>query len=332
MKTDVRRHIALVAAQIEESGTAIMDSAFRIRQALGDDPAFLIVGCGDSLAAAELAISAGQGARSAGDIAWGGALPRSGQAVVALSVSGTTDATVTAAQLAKEACAPVIAVTAGATSPLASTADYLITIPQPPACDSVPAGGFLTMGLAIAGLLGRASESTATALVERLETLVEGRAGKLLAPTATLPAAISVCSLPELQAARRFWTLKFIEAAGLAARSVPLEEWGHVDYFIGAQPHLDLVLLGGHGRNRAAALRETMARVGHDHFILDAVSDFGPVPGSDEASAVLTNLVVGAAGALFADACARAWDRVPFRGGAVDMSAAHIQSPSMATS
>ncbi|MFF5290902.1 hypothetical protein [Paractinoplanes globisporus] len=43
-------------------------------------------------------------------------------------------------------------------------------------------------------------------------------------------------TLPDLRAAGDIWSLKLIEATGLAARSVPLEESGHVDYFVGPQP------------------------------------------------------------------------------------------------
>jgi hypothetical protein len=269
---------------------------------------------------------------SAGDIAWGGVRPRPEQTLVALSVSGATGATVKAAKLAKSAGAKVVAVTAGATSPLARTADHLITIPSPPACDSVPAGGFLSMGLAIAGLLGAATADTPATLSGQLDELVAELAEDRITPPAMLPAAISVLSLPELAAARRFWTLKVIEAVGIAARSVPLEEWGHVDYFLGPQPHLDIVLLGAHGRERAAELGATMLRVGHDQRVFDVASLGTDLPESNTIREILVNLVVGAKGAIFADECARVWGRTPFRGGAIDMSASHIQSPNVAAS
>ena len=86
------------------------------------------------------------------------------------------------------------------------------------------------------------------------------------------PSGISVLTLPDMRSAGEFWSLKLIEATGLPVRSVPLEESGHVDYFIGPQPHVTVQLVGSEGRERHAQLSEALRRNGHDLVRLDVGS------------------------------------------------------------
>ena len=56
--------------------------------------------------------------------------------------------------------------------------------------------------------------------------------------------------------------IELIEAVGISVRTVALEESGHVDYFIGPQPHLALQLIGGAGRPRFDRLHQALEHTG----------------------------------------------------------------------
>ncbi len=130
-------------------------------------------------------------------------------------------------------------------------------------------------------------------------------------------------TLPDLRSAGEFWSLKLIEATGLPVRSVPLEESGHVDYFIGPQPYVTVHLVGREGRERHAELSDALRRNGHDVVSLDVAqwTETRDLEGGDECIAVAT----GAIGAYVATEVAERWGRVPFRNGEVNMDASHIQ-------
>jgi hypothetical protein len=138
------------------------------------------------------------------------------------------------------------------------------------------------------------------------------------------PWGISVLTLPDMRSAGEFWSLKLIEATGLPVRSVPLEESGHVDYFIGPQPHVTVQLVGREGRERHAELSDALRRNGHDLVRLDVgrwMTEARDLESGDDCVAVAT----GAVGAYVATDVADLWARVPFRNGDVNMDASHIQ-------
>ena len=110
-------------------------------------------------------------------------------------------------------------------------------------------------------------------------------------------------TLPDLRVAGDFWSLKLIEATGLAVRSVPLEESGHVDNFVGPQPHRTISLIGAAGAKRHDRLAAALAANGHAVLALR-------IPGVGDWA---DELGVAALGAYVAEEAARAWRRRPLR-------------------
>jgi fructoselysine-6-P-deglycase FrlB-like protein len=282
----------------------------------GKRVAFL--GCGDSLAAARPTESLGHRVVSAGDVAWGLQPPAGVDACVALSWSGRTGATVRAAEVAKAHGQEVWAITSDPSSPLANLAARHLQVPHGPDREDIPSWGFAVHSQAVLAITGggfvRLPDVQQAA--QRLVTELESTALPRVAPS-----GITITTLPDSYAAAEFWSLKFIEATGVSTRVVPLEETGHVDYFIGPQDHLVLIPLVATGHERAARLGDALARNGHTLLTLD-LSDTEPDLTLDE-----FRLALSIAGSTFAGNAARTWGRVPFRGGAVDMSARHIQVP-----
>ena len=139
------------------------------------------------------------------------------------------------------------------------------------------------------------------------------------------PWGISVLTLPDLRSAGEFWSLKLIEATGLPVRSVPLEESGHVDYFIGPQPHVTVQLVGREGRTRHAELSDALKRNGHTVIELDVSRWMTQAARDLESGDDFVAVATGAVGTYVASDVADRWVRVPFRNGAVNMDASHIQ-------
>lgn len=279
----------------------------------------VFVGSGDSLSSALLATAYGHRALSSGDLTWTGHLPFGTDTVVGISHSGTSGATVRALRLAAEAGRRTIAITSNADSPLAAAAAETQLVPALGIEEVIPCSGHLMLALGVAAVAGEDVDGAASEVAR----LLESQEAELIRAVRDLPAdvpqGISVLTLPDLRGAGDFWMLKLIEAVGLTVRTVPLEESGHVDYFIGPQPHLVLQLVGGVGQARfdrlAVALESTGQTVQQVVFA---------APSSSRAALVL-ELVGAAAGAVFAEDAAKKWGRPPFRGGAVNMDARHIK-------
>lgn len=270
------------------------------------------LGCGDSLAAARPAEWLGHRAMSAGDVAWSGQPPAGVDVVVALSWSGRTGATIAAARVGREAGLPLIAVTADGASPLAAMADECVVLPRIDAAETIPSLGYAIHSAALAEMCTGTSldlDDMAERWHRRSQD-VEHR----VESWGVAPQGISVVTMPDVHGAGEFWMLKLIEATGIAVRWVAVEEVGHVDYFIGAQAHLDLLLSGGTDPGRLLSLGEALARNGHltQHIAFDGDSGWS------------RHVLAGVLGADYAAALAHRWGRPPFRGGIVDMSAAHI--------
>lgn len=284
--------------------------------ALGQQRAAFL-GCGDSLAASRPAENLGHRVMSAGDVAWGGSAPRGVDLSIALSWSGRTGATIRAAETVKASGQPVWAITANPDSPLAQIADRHLHIPVEPREEEIPTWGFALHSIAILTALGIPADLTKVlSAAERLEKKLSAVALPLEAP-----AAITVTTLPDSHATGEFWSLKLIEATGVAARLAPLEEIGHVDYFIGPQPHLVLIPLIDTGRERAERLGAALKRNGNTVLTFDYAAQ-EPSLNPHE-----LGLALSLAGGALSHSAADAWKRPPFRGGAVDMSAQHIQVP-----
>jgi len=283
----------------------------------------LFVGSGDSLAAGLLAERFGHRAMSAGDLAWSDRLPPAFDTVVGVSHSGRTAATVRAVEAARVAGLRTVAVTARDSSSLTGAADSTILVPTIDVDEEVPAAGYVTLALGVLALAGtKGLESGGGAEVaDGLAALASSAAPLIDRLTAIRPDAISVLTLPDLRGAGDFWSLKLIEATGLCVRSVPLEEAGHVDYFIGPQSHLSIHLIGSQGIARHQRLAEALADNGH-HVVPVRVPS--PAAGGDP---IWSEIAMAAYGAHVAQKTALRWNRPPFRGGQVPMDARHIQTP-----
>jgi hypothetical protein len=241
---------------------------------------------------------------------------------VGISHSGTSGATVRALRLARSAGLKTVAITSQPDSPLADSADAVQLVPKLRLDETVPCAGHVMLAQGVAAVCGVDTAPVSAALAAALDRVREVAGGQLAALPAAAPTAISVLALPELRSGADFWVLKLIEACGLAARNVPLEESGHVDYFIGPQAHLTLQLLGTEGRPRFDRLAEALRSTGQ--FVQQADLS-GLVEAGTANAGLVRDLAAAVAGSWFAHGAAVRWGRPPFRGGAVNMDAAHIK-------
>lgn len=282
----------------------------------------VFVGSGDSLASGLIATGFGHRALSAGDVAWSETLPAACDTLVGISHSGTSGATVRALRMARTAGLKTVAITSQASSPLADSADEVQLVPALRVEEVVPCAGHIMLAQGVAAVCGVDTSPFNRALAKSLEGVRVAVEAQVRALPESAPAAMSVLSLPELCSGADFWVLKLIEACGLAVRSVPLEESGHVDYFIGPERHLTLQLMGPHGRPRFDRLAEALRTTGQTVVQVDAGELTDPeVPDA----AVLRDIATAVAGAWFAHGAALRWGRPPFRGGAVNLDAKHIK-------
>lgn len=281
----------------------------------------VFVGSGDSLSSALLATAYGHRALSSGDLTWTGRLPFGTETVVGISHSGTSGATVRALRLATENGTRTIAITSNPESPLAAAADEVQLVPSLALQETIPSAGHLMLGLGVAAVAGEDVTGAAADIAALLEAQGEALAAAVEALPASAPNGVSILTLPDLRGAGDFWMLKLIEAVGVGVRTVPLEESGHVDYFIGPEAHLTLQLVGNVGVARfdrlAVALESTGQTVRQVRL--------APPAGQSARDGIVFELAGAAAGSVFAGEAAARWQRPPFRGGAVNMDARHIK-------
>jgi hypothetical protein len=284
-------------------------------------PGAVFVGSGDSLSSALLATAYGHRAMSSGDITWMGTLPAATTAVVGISHSGTSGATVQALRIAREAGARVIAITSNPDSPLAAEADELQLVPNLGIDEEIPVGGHLMLSLGVAAVSGQDTADATSQLARACAGLGASVEEAVAQLPGLAPAGISVLTLPDLRGTGDFFMLKLIEATGVSVRTVALEESGHVDYFIGPQPHLTLQLVGGAGQQRFDRLQQALESTGQTVQQLQ----IGPASTGTARAEFLRELSGAIVASLFAGGAARRWSRPPFRGGAVNMDASHIK-------
>jgi hypothetical protein len=279
----------------------------------------LFVGSGDSLAACLFAEAAGHRALSAGDLAWAGQVPPSFDTVVGVSHSGQTHATVCSLERAKEAGLRTVAITASGDSAIAAVAGDVILVPQLGLAETIPAAGYVLLALAVSKLAGVHIAGGAQRAGNNLASLAACAEAMATGIPPASPHGISILTLPDMRSAGDFWSLKIIEATGLCVRSVPLEESGHVDFFVGPQPHLTIQLISAAGQARHLRLGQALADNGHTVVSIDATRKLSePDPRQRQ-------LTVAAFGAYFAHYLSVRWGLAPFRNGQVPMDASHIQ-------
>lgn len=281
----------------------------------GERIAFL--GCGDSLAAARGAELLGHRVISAGDIAWSGTAPAGVDSVVALSWTGKTAATLIATEIAAEAGLVVRSITSDPASPIARLSAKHVQLPQTGHRETIPALGYALHFSLVQALCGQEPaplSNVAEHWSRARESAVASVAGR-----SDRPEAITIASLPDVRGAAEFWSLKVIEATGVAVRVPALEETGHVDYFLGPQRHLT-VLLAGLANPRTGELG-TALRANGQEVLEITMTDLLKA----QVAPATRELVGGLLGVDIARALAMVWERPPFRGGAVDLSGNHIQ-------
>lgn len=308
---------------MEQQLQDIIDAVRAARPAVGARPPALpgnavFMGSGDSLSSALVAARFGHRFMSSGDITWASAVPARCDSVVGISLSGRSGATVKAVRIAKEHGLATFAVTGDSRSPLAEAVDHVQGVPSLTVGDEVvPAAGHIMLAIGVAAACGEDVSDTPQELAVALERMLPAVDAFVRDLPRIRPEGISILTLPDLRSGGDFWSLKLIEATGVVARSVPLEESGHVDYFLGPQPQLAIQLVGAMGVARhdrlAVALQSTGQTVRQLRFDIDA-----PSP-------LVAELAAAAIGAQVAYEAAKLWERPPFRGGAVNMDAKHIK-------
>ncbi|XBH21371.1 SIS domain-containing protein [Jonesiaceae bacterium BS-20] len=277
------------------------------------------LGCGDSLAAARPSEDAlGHRVISAGDVAWSGNAPAGVEAVVALSWSGKTGATINAAKVAKAAGLEVIAITTNEKSPLAELADTHVVLPQFTIKEEIPAIGYAVHAAASMALCGLEDINLESVASDWNNS--SAQVARLVTEAGDIPHGITIASMPDAHGSAEFWMLKIIEATGLTVRTAAIEEIGHVDYFLGPQPHLMILMSGAQEAPRADSLGAALARNGQT-VLQVRLADFTSSTGATR------QVVGGVIGADVSEKLADKWGRPYFRNHEVDMSAQHIQVP-----
>ena len=283
----------------------------------------VFTGSGDSLASAYVAQRHGHRAVSAGDIEWMEELPARMDSLVGISHSGTSGATIRSIRRARQAGLTTVAVTSSPDTPLGESAEFVQAIPKLAVEESVPVAGHIMLALGVAAAIG----IDVAGAPQRLAEVLEGPGGQLIEDAVAqlpdeLPRGVTVLSLPDTRSGGNFWTLKLIEALGISARDVPLEESGHVDYFIGPELNLVVELVGRAGAARFERLDQALRANGMATMRVDLGS---AVPGTTAEDDLIRELLTAVVGTFVAKAAAAKWNRPPFRGGAVNMDASHIK-------
>ncbi len=279
----------------------------------------MFVGSGDSLSACLFAEAAGHRALSAGDLAWADDIPPLFDTVVGVSHSGRTRATVSALERAHEAGLRTVAITVDGDSAIAAVADRAVLVPHLDLVENIPAAGYVSLALAVLELVGVNTVGGAQQVGTNLAVLATSVESVWPEIPPTSPQGISILTLPDMRSAGDFWSLKAIEATGLCVRSAPLEESGHVDFFVGPQAHVTIQLIGTSGQARHARLAQALANNGHAVVSIDATRVL------NEPNLWQRQLAMAAFGAYFADDLSVRWGLTPFRNGEVPMDASHIQ-------
>jgi len=281
----------------------------------------LFVGSGDSLSACLLAEPLGHRAASAGDLAWTEHIPPCFDTVVGVSHSGRTRATVAAIETARKAGLRTVALTVNPDSMLSSVSDDVVLAPNITIEETIPSAGYVSLALSVLDMVDAHLTDGFIAVADCLSRLATAAESMLTAIPDRPPSGISALSLPDMRSAGDFWSLKLIEATGLSVRSVPLEESGHVDYFIGPQAHLTIHLVGQQGHARHTRLAQALQANGHAVVLIDVPNILPDV------GARIRELSVAAYGAHVAHLLSSRWNLTPFRNGDVPMDAQHIQLP-----
>jgi sugar/nucleoside kinase (ribokinase family)/fructoselysine-6-P-deglycase FrlB-like protein len=297
MEQEITSIPAVIRARLESSGQAAA-TVKRLRES--DVRELVLVGCGDSsfaCQAAALALNRHSGIRTrwvhALDFArYGVRYQPKGTAVVVVSFSGVTGRTIEAARQANAFGQLVIALTGTLDSPLAKSADCVLSA-------EIPTFGFspgtstytamlmtlLTFAAELGSAAGSGSEE-ATGYAAELERLPE-----LAAATLRIGEQVSHAVAQRLVGARmttflgagpneataKFGAAKLFEGAQQLAATTNVEEWAHEQYFITrpGDPVL-LVAPSGAATDRAAEILSELDYVGAGTVVVSDQAPQGP--------------------------------------------------------
>jgi glucosamine--fructose-6-phosphate aminotransferase (isomerizing) len=310
----------------------------------------VLTGCGDShmaSVASELAFEQVAGiptdvytAMQAGRYAapyFDGIFPRN-PLVVGISVSGTVARTREALLLARKAGALTVALTANPASPLASTAEKVLSCMVP---DFAPAPGVRSyrvsllalylLAIRIAEIRGRLTQDQANAMRRQLKSTadqieatiaaIKDPVRKLAEATAEHHNFIFVADGPNYATAL-FSAAKLMEAAGRHAAGQDTEEWAHLQYFVNDDPATPTFIIspGGRGHSRAAELIEPLKRIGRTVVAVVPQGDSAIAGGADwvlpvvgEVPEIFSPIVYAVAGELFSAHLSEIIGEPPFR-------------------
>lgn len=189
--------------------------------------------------------------------------------------------------------------------------------------EAVPIAGHIMLALGVASACGLDVQQACAKLADMLEAdgqrIIDETVAQL---PKDRPERFTVLSLPDLRSGGNFWTLKLMEAVGVAARDVALEESGHVDYFVGPQNNTVVELVGRAGKARFDRLARALNANGMPIVRCD-LSEMAP--GDDDDADLIRELFCAVMGTFIAKAAADLWGRPPFRGYQVNMDASHIK-------
>jgi hypothetical protein len=212
-----------------------------------------------------------------------------------------------------------VAITTTSDSAITATARDVILVPQLNLTETIPASGYVLLALAVSELADVPIAGGAQQIGKNLASLAACAETMTTAIPPTSPHGISILTLPDMRSAGDFWSLKIIEATGLSVRSVPLEESGHVDFFLGPQPHLTVQLIGPTGQARHTQLGQSLGENGHTVISMDSALQLS------DADPWQQQVTAAAFGAYFAHTLSARWGLHPFRNGQVRMDASHVQ-------
>lgn len=271
---------------LAEASEPLGDLAKDIR--LDKERPIWVGGCGDSLFAAQ-ALSLhfrrlGWDIRpaSAAEMLWDADI-RADDAVVGISISGSTRRTVEALAAAAERGARTVAVTLKPESALAQVASQVLPLPYTPISRAIPHGlDYHVTLLALAALAGPV-DGTAIEKMFREETPAAlKQAGEVASQLSERARFVFLGGGAALGTAN-YGAAKLHEAGGLAAYAFEAENFAHgAQYMLRRGDHAVLCGAGGPADARTGAMREGFKRLGV------SVSAAGPLTGEAQEDALLT--------------------------------------------
>ncbi|MEM8571465.1 MAG: SIS domain-containing protein [Pseudomonadota bacterium] len=226
-------------------------------------------GCGDSLFAADALAAhfraAGYRFRaaSAAEMLWNGEISPE-DAVVAVSISGTTRRTVEGLATARTAGARTIAVTINPKSPLSEVADATLLLPYTPISRAIPHGlDYHVTLLALATLAAPISGAEPGALFAEATDAAMAQAATVADSLGPNSRFVFLGGGPAAKGTAAFAAAKMQEAGGLPAWSFEAENFTHgAQFMLRPGDIVGLFGAGGPADARTRALRDGLDRLG----------------------------------------------------------------------